>query len=219
MNVRIHSSWNSILYKYFESDSFKKLAQRVRNEYKKKIIYPPAKLIFNAFDSTPFDIVKVIILGQDPYPNPGQAMGLAFSVPQGIEIPGSLRNIFIELKNDLGIERNNTDLTDWANQGVLLLNSVLTVVKGMPGSHRGIGWEEFTDYVIKSISDYRDHVVFILWGSDAFKKIGLIDQSKHTIIKSVHPSPLSAHKGFFGSKPFSRTNEVLESWNYKPIIW
>lgn len=221
MNVKIHDSWKSILKNYFESDDFIKLVEFIKKEYgdKNKIIYPPGKLIFNAFNITSFDIVKVVILGQDPYPNPGQAMGLAFSVPNNVLLPPSLKNIFCELENDLGIRRTHGDLSDWASQGVLLLNTVLTVIKGQPGSHRGVGWESFTDFVIKSLSDNKDHVVFVLWGNDASKKIKLIDIKKHAIISTAHPSPLSANRGFLGSKPFSKINNILINWGYKPIIW
>ena len=219
MDVDIEKTWKEVLQSYFNTKEFRVLAETVRTKYKTKVTYPPARLIFKAFDTTPFDKVRVVILGQDPYPNPGQAMGLAFSVPNGISLPYSLKNIFTELKNDLGVIRTNGDLTDWGKQGILLLNTVLTVEAGKPGSHRGVGWEKFTDFVIKLLSDRKEKLIFVLWGADAQKKVSLIDEGKHFIIKSAHPSPLSAHRGFFGSKPFSQINNKLIEWGEHTIKW
>lgn len=182
-------------------------------------VFPPENEIFSALDLTPLDNVKVVILGQDPYHDNDQAHGLAFSVRQGTKMPPSLRNIFKELKSDLGIEGNSTDLTPWAKQGVLLLNTVLTVRAHTPGSHRRKGWEIITDTIVRYINKHSTHIVFILWGRDAWSKEELIDTDKHFIIKSVHPSPLSASRGFFGSRPFSRTNEFLQSCSITPVDW
>jgi uracil-DNA glycosylase len=185
-----------------------------------KEIYPPINQVYRALELTPIEKVKVVILGQDPYHGENEANGLAFSVNKDIRIPPSLRNIYKELKDDLCIEiPEHGDLTNWAKEGVLLLNSVLTVEKDKPASHRNLGWEQYTDSIIKEISDSKEHVVFILWGKYAQGKIPLIDQTKHLVISSPHPSPFSARKGFFGSKPFSRTNEYLRLNHIEPIDW
>lgn len=219
MTVRIDPSWHAALKPQFESPYFEELSAFVKGEYSANDCFPPAKNIFRAFDLTPFDKVKVVILGQDPYHTPGAAMGLSFSVPDGSKAQPSLQNIFKELKSDLGIERTKTDLTDWAEQGVLLLNSVLTVQSGLPASHRNKGWEIFTDAAIKALSDGREHLVFILWGNFAIGKLPLIDAHKHVVIRSPHPSPFSAHSGFFGSKPFSKANTALTAWSDSEIRW
>ncbi|MXO31995.1 MULTISPECIES: uracil-DNA glycosylase [Apibacter] len=219
MNINIEESWKNLLKPEFEKPYFSSLINFVKQEYKEHTCYPKGKNIFKAFELTPFDQVKVVLLGQDPYHGEGQAMGLCFSVPNGIVYPPSLRNIIIELKNDTGIELKSGDLTPWAKQGVFLLNATLTVRAHQAGSHQKKGWETFTDSVIHKISEEKEHVVFILWGSYAQQKINLIDTRKHFIIKSVHPSPLSAHRGFFGSRPFSLTNEYLTSKKIEPIQW
>lgn len=219
MTVKIDPSWHRALAGEFESAYFDGLSNFVKGEYAAGDCFPAPKNIFRAFDLTPFDRTKVVILGQDPYHTPGAAMGLSFSVPNGSKAQPSLQNIFKELKADLGIERVATDLTDWAEQGVLLLNSVLTVRSGEPASHRDKGWETFTDAAIKRLSDGRDHLVFVLWGNFAAGKIPLIDIAKHVVIRSPHPSPFSAYSGFFGSKPFSKANAALEKWNMEPIVW
>lgn len=219
MNINIEESWKNLLKPEFEKPYFSSLINFVKQEYKEYTCYPKGKNIFKAFELTPFDQVKVVLLGQDPYHGEGQAMGLCFSVPNGIVYPPSLRNIIIELKNDTGIELKSGDLTPWAKQGVFLLNATLTVRAHQAGSHQKKGWETFTNSVIHKISEEKEHVVFILWGSYAQQKINLIDTRKHFIIKSVHPSPLSAHRGFFGSRPFSLTNEYLTSKKIEPIQW
>ena len=215
----INKKWDVILKKDFEADYFKKLGVFVKNEYKHKIIYPEYKDIFNALRYTDYDEVKVVILGQDPYHGEKEAHGLSFSVKEGVAMPPSLRNIFTELYNDVGVKRNLTDLTDWANQGVLLLNSIMTVVKDTPLSHKNKGWEIFTDNIIKYLGEREEPMVFILWGSYARSKKELIKNKKHLILESVHPSPLSANRGFFGSKPFSKTNNFLRENNIKEINW
>jgi len=220
MDVKIEESWKSVLADEFEKNYFIELTSFVRNEYKIHKIYPPAKLIFNAFDQCPFNQLKVVILGQDPYHGPGQAHGLCFSVNDGIEFPPSLRNIFKELKNDLGKEIPvNGNLTDWAKQGVLLLNATLTVRANQAGSHQNKGWEQFTDAVIHKINEQKQHVVFILWGNYAISKVKFIDENKHLVLSSVHPSPLSASRGFFGNRHFSRANEFLVKQGLEPINW
>lgn len=219
MTVRIDPTWHQALKPEFESAYFETLSAFVKNEYASGDCFPAPKNIFRTFDLTPFDKVKVVILGQDPYHTPGAAMGLSFSVPDGSKAQPSLQNIFKELRADLGIERTQTDLTDWSMQGVLLLNSVLTVRSGVPASHRNQGWETFTDAAIKALSDQREHLVFILWGNFAIGKLPLIDTTKHVVIKSPHPSPFSAHSGFFGSKPFSKANAALGGWKIKNIRW
>ncbi|WP_366474952.1 uracil-DNA glycosylase [Sulfuricurvum sp.] len=189
-------------------------------EKKHYTIFPRGSHIFNAFNSTPFGSVKAVILGQDPYHGIGQAHGLSFSVQHGVALPPSLQNIFKELVDDIGCEYPKSgDLSNWAAQGVLLLNTLLTVRAGEPFSHKGRGWERFTDQVIKTLSDQREHIVFILWGAPAWKKTPLIDERKHLILKAPHPSPLSSYRGFFGSKPFSRTNDYLQCYGKAPIEW
>lgn len=220
MNVRIEDSWKKVLAQEFEADYFKELSEKVRQAYLSSVVYPPPKLVFNAFDHCPFAEVKVVILGQDPYINPGQAQGLSFSVPDGTTLPPSLRNIYKEIKSDLGIDvPESGNLECWATQGVLLLNATLTVQAGQSNSHQGWGWEQFTDAVIKKISEEKEHVVFILWGNYARSKVGIIDNTKHLVLESPHPSPLSANRGFFGSKPFSKTNEYLKTKKLTEIVW
>ena len=215
----INKKWDIVLEEEFKKDYFKKLGIFVKNEYNKKIIYPEYKNIFNALRYTDFDDVKVVILGQDPYHGENEAHGLSFSVKEGIPMPPSLRNIFKELNNDLNINRTNTDLTSWAEQGVLLLNSIMTVVKDSPLSHKDKGWEIFTDKIIELLGSREEPLVFILWGSYARSKKELIKNKKHLILESVHPSPLSASRGFFRSKPFSKTNEFLLKNNQEQIRW
>lgn len=219
MTVRIEPSWKAHLQDQFEQPYWQALTAFVKDEYGAGPCCPAGKDIFRAFDLTPFDDVKAVILGQDPYHTPGAAMGFCFSVPDGNRPQPSLQNIFQELRDDLGVERRHTDLTDWAKQGVFLLNSVLTVRARQAGSHAHHGWETFTDSAIARLSDQRDGLVFILWGSYAIAKRALIDSGKHLVITSPHPSPLSAHKGFFGSKPFSRTNDYLAAHGKQPIRW
>lgn len=220
MDVKIEPGWKAVLADEFEKDYFRQLTAFVHEEYRSQTIYPPARLIFNAFDQCPFDRLKVVILGQDPYHGPGQAHGLCFSVNAGIEFPPSLRNIFKEQKLDVGKPLpQNGDLTPWARQGVLLLNATLTVRAHQAGSHQGKGWEIFTDAVIHRINELKEHVVFILWGSYAIRKGEFVDRDRHLVLSSVHPSPLSASRGFFGNKHFSRTNEYLGQHGMKPIEW
>lgn len=220
MDVKIEESWKAVLADEFAKPYFNQLTEFVRNEYRQHAVYPPAKLIFNAFDQCPFEQLKVVILGQDPYHGPGQAHGLCFSVNDGIDFPPSLRNIFKELNGDVGKAIPATgNLTEWAKQGVLLLNATLTVRAHEAGSHQKRGWEEFTDAVIHRINAEKEHVVFILWGSYAIRKGEFIDQSKHLVLTSVHPSPLSASRGFFGNKHFSKTNEFLTKHQLSPISW
>ncbi len=216
----IGNNWDLYLKDEYKKDYFINLKQFVSNEYKNKIIYPKMSEIFNAFEKTPYEKVKVVILGQDPYHGEKEAEGLSFSVKVGIQKPPSLINIFSELESDLGIKPpNHGSLVSWAEQGVLLLNSTLTVVKDCPKSHSNKGWEIFTDEVIRIINKKETPVVFILWGSDARSKKYLITNKKHLVIESAHPSPLSAYRGFFGSKPFSKTNDFLIANNIKPIDW
>ncbi len=220
MDVKIEQSWKDQLKDEFEKDYFVKLTDFVRVEYKTKQIFPPARLIFNAFEHTPFDKVKVVILGQDPYHNDGQAHGLSFSVPDGIPAPPSLVNIFKEINRDLGIPvPRSGNLTRWANQGVLLLNATLTVQAHMAGSHQKKGWEAFTDAAIHQLAEKRENLVFILWGAYAQKKASFIDPNKHLVLRSVHPSPLSAYNGFFGNSHFSAANKYLQSKGIAPIEW
>ncbi|RMG77077.1 MAG: uracil-DNA glycosylase [Bacteroidetes bacterium] len=218
--VQIEESWKKALAGEFEKPYFAQLAQFLRQEKKAgKIIYPPGPLIFNAFNQTPFEAVKVVILGQDPYHNPGQAMGLSFSVPKGVRTPHSLKNIYKELAADLGCDiPNHGDLTKWAKQGVFLLNAMLTVVKNQPASHRNIGWQLFTDAVIRTLSEKREGLVFMLWGGFARKKKALIDPFKHLVLEAAHPSPL-AGGAFFGSRHFSAANEYLRQQGKTPIDW
>ena len=215
----INKKWDIILEEELKKDYFKKLGIFVESEYKQKQIFPPYENIFDALRFTDYDNVKVVILGQDPYHGLGEAHGLSFSVRKGIKMPPSLLNIFKELKSDLGIERTNTDLTDWAKQGVLLLNSIMTVEKDKPLSHKNKGWEIFTDNIIKLLNERQFPVIFILWGNFARSKKALITNPRHKIIESVHPSPLSASRGFFGSKPFSKTNTYLKEMNIETIKW
>ena len=221
MDVKIEASWKEILKTEFTKPYFLQIPLHLKTERSQgKIIYPPGSLIFNAFNTTPFDKVKVVILGQDPYHGPGQAHGLCFSVPNGIPPPPSLVNIFKELQTDIGINiPNHGNLTHWAEQGVFLLNASLTVRAGEPMSHSKIGWAEFTDTVIKKISELKKNVVFLLWGKFAQEKKVLIDETKHLILKAAHPSPLSASSGFFGCHHFSKTNEYLMRNGIDPIDW
>ena len=220
MDVKIEESWKEQLKDEFEKDYFVKLTDFVRNEYRTKQIFPPAKFIFNAFDHTPFDKVKVVILGQDPYHNDGQAHGLSFSVPDGIQTPPSLVNIFKEINQDIGAPiPQSGNLTRWANQGVMLLNATLTVQAHTAGSHQKKGWEEFTDAAIHKLAERRENIVFILWGAYAQKKAAFIDGNRHLVLKSVHPSPLSAYNGFFGNNHFSTANKDLVSKGITPIEW
>jgi len=220
MDVKIEESWKSQLQGEFEKPYFQELTQFVRTEYMSHPIYPPAKLIFNAFDQCPFDRVKVVILGQDPYHGPGQAHGLCFSVNDGVDFPPSLRNIFKEIQSDISSPIPiSGNLERWAKQGVLLLNATLTVRAHLAGSHQKKGWEQFTDAVIHLVADRQEHVVFILWGNYAISKGEFIDPKKHLVLKSVHPSPLSASRGFFGNKQFSTTNKYLIEWGKEPVRW
>lgn len=220
MNVQIEESWKQHLAPEFDKDYFIKLTDFVRREYAQGTIYPPGRLIFNAFNLCPFDHVKVIIIGQDPYHGPGQAHGLCFSVNDGIPFPPSLVNIFKEIHDDLGKPLPTSgNLTRWAKQGVLLLNATLTVRAHQAGSHQRQGWEEFTDAAIHALAEGREHLVFILWGAYAQKKGAFINPSRHLVLTSAHPSPLSAHKGFFGNHHFSQANAYLEAHNEIPIDW
>jgi uracil-DNA glycosylase len=221
MNVQIEASWKEVLREEFDKTYFQHIITFLKAEKSAgKIIYPPGSLIFNAFDKTPFSKVKVVLLGQDPYHNKGQAHGLCFSVPDGVPKPPSLLNIFKELRNDIGIEiPQNGNLEKWALQGVLLLNASLSVRENEPGSHSKIGWLRFTDEVIKKISDDKEGIVFMLWGKFAQEKQALIDETKHFVLKAAHPSPFSADKGFFGCKHFSKTNELLMKQHKEPIDW
>lgn len=213
-------SWKERLNPEFEKPYFQQLTEFVKQEYQTQTVYPPGKEIFRAFDCCDFDKVRVVILGQDPYHGAGQANGLCFSVREGVRMPPSLVNIFKEIQADLGKPfPANGDLERWARQGVLLLNATLTVRASSPGSHQRKGWEEFTDSAIRLVSDQKEHVVFILWGAYAQKKGEIIDRNKHLVIASPHPSPFSADRGFFGSKPFSKTNEYLRSRGLKEIDW
>lgn len=220
MDVKIESGWKRALAAEFEQPYFKQLTDFVRQEYGSTTCYPPGRLIFNAFDLCPFSEVKVVLIGQDPYHGPGQAMGLCFSVNDGIQFPPSLVNIFKEIQNDLGTPVPSTgNLTRWAKQGVLLLNATLTVRAHQAGSHQGRGWETFTDAAIRVLAEQKEHLVFILWGSYAQRKGSFIDESKHLVLRSAHPSPLSAYKGFFGNHQFSRANAYLQQYGKAPIIW
>lgn len=220
MEVRIEPSWKNILSEEFAAPYFERLAGFVRQAYSVVEVFPPANRIFAAFDACPFEQVKVVILGQDPYHEPGQANGLSFSVNDGTPLPPSLQNIFKEISADLGIEPNRSgDLSRWSRQGVLLLNATLTVRAGQAGSHQGQGWEEFTDAVISHLSDEREGLVFLLWGNYARRKGATINRQKHLVLESAHPSPLSAHRGFFGNHHFSRANDYLRSRGLTPIDW
>lgn len=218
--VAIEPSWKEQLSEEFEKPYFKELTAFVREEYQAGTVYPHPRNIFKAFELTPFNEVKVVILGQDPYHGPRQAIGLSFAVEDGITLPPSLRNIYKEIESDIGTPVTaNGDLTRWAKQGVLLLNATLTVRASAPGSHQKRGWEEFTDAAIKKLSEEREHLAFILWGNYARSKGVLIDRSKHLVIESPHPSAFSAHSGFFGSKPFGKANAYLESHGIASIDW
>lgn len=220
MDVKIEQSWKNLLSAEWDKDYFIRLTDFVRNEYRTKTIFPPAGKIFAAFDACPADNVKVVILGQDPYHDIGQANGLCFSVNPGIQQPPSLVNIFKEIHDDLGKEiPSSGDLSHWAEQGVLLLNATLTVEAHRAGSHQGKGWEEFTDEVILRLAQDKSGLVFMLWGSYAIKKGAFIDRTKHLVLTSPHPSPLSAYRGFFGNKHFSRANEYLKANGKKTINW
>ncbi|MBN1253623.1 MAG: uracil-DNA glycosylase [Bacteroidales bacterium] len=220
MNIKIEDSWKKLLEDEFEKDYFKNLVEFVKSEYKTQSIYPPGNKIFNAFDFCHLDNLKVVILGQDPYHGKGQANGLCFSVRNGIKKPPSLVNIFKEIKDDLGLEiPESGNLERWAKQGILLLNATLTVRASSPGSHQNKGWEIFTDSLIKKISEQKKDIVFLLWGAYAQKKEELINSSKHYILKSAHPSPFSAHRGFLGNKHFSMTNDFLNKKNIEKISW
>ena len=220
MNVKIASSWKDKLANEFGKEYFKSLADFVRHEYSTQVVYPPGREIFRSFDCCDFDNVRVVIIGQDPYHGPGQANGLCFSVRDGVRMPRSLVNIFKEIHSDLGKPvPDSGDLTRWANQGVLLLNATLTVRASSPGSHQNRGWETFTDQVIQTISNEKENVVFLLWGSYAQKKGELIDRTKHCVLISPHPSPFSADRGFFGNRHFSKTNEYLRRKGLPEIDW
>lgn len=220
MEINIAQSWKKILGSEFEKGYFKSLTAEISAEYLAGPVFPSSDLIFNAFNLCSFEDTKVVILGQDPYHGEGQAHGLSFSVQDGVKIPPSLRNIYKEIHADLEKETPESgNLEHWAKQGVLLLNSTLTVLEGQPASHQGKGWEEFTDSVIKTISDKKENVVFLLWGKFAQDKANLIDESKHLILKTTHPSPLSAHRGFLSCKHFSKTNEYLKENDLEEIEW
>ena len=220
MNVRIHPSWKQRLCDEFDKPYFAELVNFIHNEYQTSTCYPPGKLIFNAFDLCPFEKTKVVILGQDPYHEPGQAEGLCFSVADGVPFPPSLQNIFKEIESDLGIPiPKSGSLRRWAEQGVLLLNATLTVRAHSAGSHQRRGWETFTDAVVRKLAEEREHLVFLLWGSYAQKKGEFIDRNKHYVLQSAHPSPLSAYRGFFGNHHFTLTNDYLLRHGISPINW
>nr|WP_188205971.1 uracil-DNA glycosylase [Alkalibacillus aidingensis] len=218
--MELHTDWNSLLNDEIKSKWFRELEGSLKQLYQSKVIYPPYNQIFRALNLTSFKDTKVVILGQDPYHGEKQANGLSFSVNQGTKIPPSLKNIYKELAEDIGCDiPEHGDLTHWATEGVLLLNTILTVEDGKPNSHKLLGWEELTNQIIELLSNYKDHVVFILWGKQALEKQKFIDQTRHTIIHGPHPSPLSAYRGFFGSKPFSQTNHNLIQNGQEPINW
>ena len=220
MNVKIEQSWKEVLQREFEQDYFCNLVAFVKQEYASGTVFPPGNEIFAAFDATPFDRVKVVIIGQDPYHGERQANGLCFSVAECIQFPPSLQNIFKEIHDDIGTEiPTSGDLTRWAKQGVLLLNATLTVRAHCAGSHQGKGWEIFTDAVIRHLAENREHLVFMLWGSYAIKKGAFIDRNRHCVLTSPHPSPLSAYRGFFGNHHFSKANAYLQSHSIEPIKW
>ena len=212
-------TWTEILAPIKNTEYFTELWKKVEERYETTKCFPPKNQIFRAIKLTPFDEVKVVIIGQDPYHNDNQANGLCFSVSDKVKAPPSLKNIFKELEDDLGIKKTSNELEMWAKQGVLLLNATLTVRAHEANSHKDLGWEQFTDFIIKEISDKKENVVFVLWGAFAQKKAGLIDASKHFVIQSAHPSPFSVHKGFFGSRPFSKINQFLEEKGKEPINW
>ena len=215
----INKKWDIILEEEFKKEYYKKLGIFVKNEYKNKTIFPPYENVFDALRFTDYNNVKVVILGQDPYHGLGEAHGLSFSVKENVKMPPSLQNIFKELYSDLGIKRTKSDLTDWAKEGVLLLNSIMTVEKDKPLSHKNKGWEIFTDTIISKLNEREEPVIFLLWGNFARSKKELITNKSHKIIESVHPSPLSASRGFFGSKPFSKINNYLKDMNKEEIHW
>ncbi|MBO7378277.1 MAG: uracil-DNA glycosylase [Bacteroidales bacterium] len=221
MQVKIEESWRKVLQPQFDSAYFELLTTFVRRAYQSGVVYPPGSKIFEAFNRTPFDKVKVVIIGQDPYHGPNQAHGLCFSVQPGVAVPPSLVNIYKELSQEYQLDytQRNGDLSHWADQGVLLLNATLTVQAGMPGSHQGKGWETFTDATIQALSDQREHLVFLLWGSYAQKKGRIIDRRKHLVLETAHPSPLSVYRGFFGCGHFVKTNQYLEQHGLTPIQW
>lgn len=220
INPIIHESWKDALKHEFAQPYMEELKAFLVEEKKHYTLFPRGSDMFNAFNASPFESVKVVILGQDPYHGAGQAHGLSFSVQSGVPLPPSLQNIFKELVSDIGCAYpKNGDLTSWAQQGVLLLNTLLSVRSGEPFSHKEKGWEHFTDQVIRTLSEEREHIVFILWGAPAGKKTALIDERKHLILKAPHPSPLSSYRGFFGSKPFSQTNAYLHHWGIEPVSW
>ena len=220
MEVRIEQSWKEQLREEFDKDYFSQLTTFIRQEYKTTTVYPPGSCMFNAFDHCPFDKVKVVILGQDPYHEPGQAHGLCFSVQDGTPFPPSLVNIFKEIQNDLGKPiPSSGNLLRWADQGVLLLNATLTVRAHQAGSHQNKGWETFTDAVIQKLATQKSHIVYILWGAYAQKKGAIIDTQRNLVLKSAHPSPLSAYRGFFGNKHFSKANDSLIATGQTPIDW
>jgi uracil-DNA glycosylase len=219
--VDIEPEWKEVLGEFFGSEKFLSLSEFVRSEYQTTTVYPLPKNMFNAFWLTPFSKVKVVILGQDPYHGAGQAHGLSFSVPEGVRPPPSLQNIYKEIETDIGVKKDftNGNLEAWAKQGVFLLNAILTVKASSPASHQKKGWEEFTDFVIKTLSDKRDNLVFLLWGNFARSKKSLINTSKHLVLEAAHPSPFSAYNGFFGCKHFSKTNEFLKQNSLQEISW
>lgn len=218
--IPLGGGWDALLKEDFEAESYLQLRQFLKQEYRTRTVYPPMSDLFNCFRLTPVSRVKCVILGQDPYHGPGQAMGLSFSVPDGVPKPPSLVNIFTEMESDVHVpEPRSGNLSKWAEEGVLLLNTALTVRAGQANSHRNRGWEPFTDSVIRKISEHCPHVSFLLWGSNARSKKLLIDRTKHLIVESVHPSPLSCSNGFFGSRPFSKTNAFLEENGISPINW
>ena len=220
IDIKIEPHWKAMLNNEFEKPYFSALTEFVKSEYASQKIYPPGKLIFNAFDKCPFDKVKVVILGQDPYHEPGQAHGLCFSVPDGVPAPPSLQNIFKEIQEDLGIPvPKSGNLERWAEQGVFMLNATLTVRAHQAGSHQKKGWETFTDQVVRLLNDSDNHLVFILWGAYAQRKGEFIDTKNHLVLSSVHPYPLSSHRGFFGNHHFSKANEYLISHGKEPIRW
>lgn len=220
MELLLDNSWRKVLSDQFEQPYFFTLTKFLEEEYQTQTIFPPQNEIFTALNLTPYDQVKVVILGQDPYHGGGQAQGLAFSVKNGVKIPPSLRNIYKEMETDVDIKpASHGNLMSWAHQGVLLLNTVLTVREGVAYSHRGQGWEQFTDEIIRKLNQREQPIVFILWGKPAQEKSKMIDLQRHAIISAPHPSPLSARRGFFGSQPFSKTNQILKNWGEQPIDW
>lgn len=218
--VTLGNDWDGILAEEFQKDYYKILRGFLKHEYSSQTVYPSMYDIFNAFKATPYKDVKIVIIGQDPYHQPSQAHGMCFSVNKGVRLPPSLRNIYREISADLGIRMGeNGYLMPWAKQGVLLLNTILTVRRGQPMSHAGYGWETFTDAVLRKLSARTEPIIFMLWGAPAGKKAALIDEKKHVVLRAAHPSPLSAHNGFFGCKHFSKANELLVKWGREPINW